>query len=149
MAVAAILFEGVANGVKRIIRADWEASYGGLGGFIAIRQTDFLRLRGYDERMVGWGSDDVDFLYRAVKSGWTIGLTLPEGLESIRHSDEIRVGNTGVPGYVRDQDDSNRRIMYSPDREKTINPKGFGIATVYRNFEDKPFNAKWGDISIR
>jgi hypothetical protein len=44
----------------------------GTTGRLTLFKEDFLRLGGYDERMLNWGYQDVDFVRRA----WTSGMTL-------------------------------------------------------------------------
>lgn len=42
---------------------------GGIGGRIAVRKEDFYRLGGYNEKIEGWGPDDLQFALRACDAG--------------------------------------------------------------------------------
>jgi glycosyltransferase involved in cell wall biosynthesis len=48
---------------------DNELLYADIGGRICVRNSDFLRVTGYDERMSGYGYEDYDFINRLQMSG--------------------------------------------------------------------------------
>jgi predicted glycosyltransferase involved in capsule biosynthesis len=56
------VFEVFENNAKVIAHGEGSAA-----GKICVRKKDFFALRGYDESMVGWGWDDLDFIKRAIK----------------------------------------------------------------------------------
>lgn len=60
-------------------------------GRIAIFRDDFIRLGGYDERMIGWGFEDNDFRRRALRLGLN-PIELPRELMTrfVEHDDAMR-----------------------------------------------------------
>lgn len=60
-------------------------------GRIAISRNNFYKIHGYDEKMTGWGAEDIDFRQRALGiSGMRI-VEMPEVfINVIDHSDEFR-----------------------------------------------------------
>lgn len=59
-----------------------------IGGHISVHRADFMRLGGYDESMVGWGYEDLDFKNRAMRMG--LNESVVEGCRPIEHSDDYR-----------------------------------------------------------
>ncbi len=66
----------------------------GAYGKVCVKKEDFLSIRGYDEEIAGWGSEDTDFYYRLKFLGRNqVSFEAPEYLECIAHGDEERVNN--------------------------------------------------------
>ena len=63
-------------------------------GRIALRRSDFIHLRGYEERIQGWGYDDHNLVARSMNYGlkglW-LGQDQARFLEAIKHDDSERV----------------------------------------------------------
>lgn len=117
---------------------------GGIGGRIAIRADNFYRLGGYDERIEGWGPDDLQFCLRARDSGLE-AVRIPPDMEgrSIDHSNETRLQELSPQA----KDQSSKLMSRHPlvkaavslKRVKTRydivqNPDGFGRGDVTINF---------------
>lgn len=65
-------------------------------GRIALHRSDFLRLGGYDERMKGWGWEDLDLIDRCEATGIRL-IEIPEQfIRFIDHSNEERVENHSI-----------------------------------------------------
>lgn len=60
-------------------------------GRLALRREDFARLGGYDERMRGWGREDVDLVQRAKMSG--LEWVPVEGGACLPHDDATRTAH--------------------------------------------------------
>jgi hypothetical protein len=64
----------------------------GIGGRIAISQTNFVKLHGYDEHFAGWGPDDCNFEARAIQHGLTpVKISYALRGYAMRHSDAERI----------------------------------------------------------
>ena len=61
---------------------------GSNGGRIAVSAENFKKLGGFDETLVGWGWEDIDFIYRAQNLGLTCHLSV--GTDFIPHPDTLR-----------------------------------------------------------
>jgi hypothetical protein len=59
-------------------------------GRVGIYRKDFIRLGGYDERMEGWGQEDVDLVQRCERSGLAIIKPPKEIFECVPHPNEER-----------------------------------------------------------
>lgn len=66
-------------------------------GRVCVWKGDFLKVRGYDERMVGYGFDDLDFKTRLTKIGLhLIPIKKVTFLKSIKHDNWVRIKNEGI-----------------------------------------------------
>lgn len=63
-----------------------------VGGRVALRRTDYLALGGYNERLKGWGIEDMDLARRAMLMGLEF-VTLDTG-SALAHDDATRMENT-------------------------------------------------------
>ena len=88
-------------GGPAVTHADHQ-SYGGGYGRIALLREDFLRLGGYDERLIGWGYDDEDLRRRAIASGLRSVVAPLPFITFLRHSHAIRLL---VPGAKTQEED--------------------------------------------
>lgn len=80
------------------------------------------KVRGYDERYLGWGSEDVDLLARVTKAGYKVKW-LGESSESImvfhQHHSKIDI--------AEDMRDQNRNLTYYNNiKAYAANPEGWG-----------------------
>lgn len=65
-----------------------------LKGRVAMRKGDFLSLGGYDEDMdVGWGGDDMDLVFRAVLSGFSLARFDTSSISRLDTTDDQRTAN--------------------------------------------------------
>jgi predicted SAM-dependent methyltransferase len=115
-------------------------SGGGAAGRIGLRRQDFLKLRGYDEALTGYGYDDIDLRVRCCRE---LGLrevrvSSPDPM-AIEHGweDRIRHMDLGMSlDRMTQQHKKNRELVQN--RVGPVNPLGWGVATVYRKFESEP-----------
>ena len=109
----------------------WVGAVPSVGGRICIRRSDFQRLGGYDERLHGWGGEDVNLVRRATRG---LGLQL-EGIagygSAIKHGDEERTEN------VRDVE-----IDVTDSVLARFSPKQRGFARMLRG-RDPKLLASW------
>ncbi len=125
---------------------------GGYYGRVAISRDNFMTLHGYDEKLRGWGGDDVDIMQRAKGYGLKhMRITDPRFIHIIAHSNESRVEN------MADGDEQEEMLQYveSVKSQKSsiitklfnkmkvlsvpvqANPDGsFGVGTVEMNNGD-------------
>ncbi len=112
---------------------------GGFGGRIALRMPDFLKLRGYDEKLsFGWGWEDDDFKRRAVSSGLRLVPLWQPDDRAIGHDDKERIQYMPEWSTVSEAHGKQTRVFQERKPGQVINPGGFGKAVVYRGFEDTP-----------
>lgn len=62
-------------------------------GRIALRKKDFIKVQGFDERMVSYGFEDYDLANRLELSGLERKLIQPSYLNAISHSKDERIAN--------------------------------------------------------
>lgn len=95
-------------------------------GSVSITKSSFMKIRGYDESMTGWGWEDVDFADRAensCKHQHCVGDPL---LKIIDHSNELRFENYSTKDLFNNGY-KNKKLAES---RKTVNPNGFGLGEV-------------------
>lgn len=104
---------------------------GGTGGRVAVRRTDFLALRGYDEELnYGWGWEDDDFKARARAFGLVkISIQVPED-GAIDHQDEERIRYMPEWKSLREAHSRQSEVFARRGSEGLVNPNGFGRAVV-------------------
>lgn len=62
----------------------------GYCGFLVIHRDDFNRIAGYNEKMIGWGYEDLDVRYRLTKIGISAVYVDHRGIKHIDHNDVER-----------------------------------------------------------
>jgi hypothetical protein len=76
-----------------VVHGDWKARKS-LSGRLAVLKEYFMLAGGYDERMQGWGFEELDLIRRLNNLGLEdVLLTEARFLETIDHADEERVRN--------------------------------------------------------
>jgi len=126
----------------------------GMGGRIAVHSNMFYAVNGYNENIVGWDSDDLDFLARLTTQGARYKNTPITMLGSvIDHGDQERIEH--IPPETRTASISRARALHKrrelpihrhiiealsnrqpPDIPPPANPDGnFGCGTVIKNFD--------------
>ena len=66
-------------------------------GRICVWREDFEKIRGYDERMAGYGFEDLDFKTRLERIGLKLKpITNNRFLKSIQHDNSLRIENEGI-----------------------------------------------------
>jgi predicted glycosyltransferase involved in capsule biosynthesis len=98
------IYQGLRKEVFRKNLSLGKRDNAGKGGCFFIDRNLFLYLRGYDERIWGWGAEDDDMLRRVIKSGNTVAHLLTEGILAMHQNHGHR------PGFNSHVED-NRRIM--------------------------------------
>jgi hypothetical protein len=100
-----------------------------MGGRVGLRKDDFLRLRGYDEKLHGQGWHDVDLHHRAIASGCEeVPMKWPCQIP-IQHSNEERMRLCENPSWGAAAPLNRKRIAARPPGY-IVNAGGFGKATV-------------------
>lgn len=108
------------------------------GGRQAFRRADFYALGGFDEQMIGWGSDDYDIAVRARLLGLKCVEVPAIYKYSLSHSNELR----GRYMEVADKDVSNSHNLDRAHKNHAaklirVNPGRWGAILVERNFDGK------------
>lgn len=81
----------------------------GIGGRVAVSSEDFYKLGGYDERIEGWGPDDLQFCLRARDAGLTPVRLPPEQVgHVISHDTESRLKELSPDARVNSERLINR-----------------------------------------
>ncbi len=118
----------------------------GMAGRVALPRWLFYRTGGFDEKVTGWGYDDIDFYQRLRALGYT-GQTMDSRfLQCIAHGDEERAAHTGVEdiGGVMRANEGTARINRERSERNVLagnlvlNAGIFGTGEVYRNFSMEP-----------
>lgn len=120
---------------------------GGIGGRIAVRTENFYKLGGYDEKIEGWGPDDLQFCLRARDAGLQQVRIPPHEVGSViahdaasrvselspqaRSESEKLIHSSTLQKFTRAL--ARRSIRYEP----VANPGGFGCGDVVINFSQK------------
>jgi hypothetical protein len=111
----------------------------GEAGRLAVRREDFLRVRGYDESFVGWGFDDEDLYRRLASLGLRNVAVRPRGTSAIRHDDSLRIRSMDpAAGSTHDSSWANSHKALARPAGEIVNPLGFGMGTVYKDFGTEP-----------
>jgi len=131
-----------ADWLRRAVKpghwAGTESFIDDFGGRQAFRRKDFYALSGFDERMIGWGSDDYDISRRAGVLGLKC-VEIPVVYKySLQHSNELRSRFM----EIQDRDATNqmnleRAAKTHEDKIIRINPGRWGVVLVERNFDGK------------
>jgi len=88
-----------------------------------IRKDAWVKLRGYDESMEGWGWEEADLYRRAELIGKVVGYDI-ELVQTINH-DENRRSTYYEEKNIRASNKKNKKI--ANNRTRLVNPKGFGL----------------------
>jgi glycosyltransferase involved in cell wall biosynthesis len=115
----------------------------GMAGRTAVRRPAFYDAGGFDEAMLGWGYDDLDFYERLKALGYRGASIDGRFLNCIAHSDAERAAYTGVEdiggimraneGTARDNRERSRRNI--DNRNLVLNAGQIGCGSVLQNFE--------------
>lgn len=85
---------------KMTLKVDWCEQTAGTCGRVVCRKEDFLKVGGYDEQMVGWGYEEIDF-WKRLQATNVRPLDIPiEFLGKLEHGDADRFDNY-EPGAVK------------------------------------------------
>ncbi len=86
-------------------------------GRVSVRKEDFLKVRGYDEEMQGYGFEDNDFYSRLKSAGLKQSIVQEMShLQAIAHQDEDRVGNEFLASqldsfFIHYQDQNSSKVL--------------------------------------
>ena len=95
------------------------------GGRIFLSKKNFLKLGGYNEKFIGWGSEDREFIARAKKLGLK-EINIPRYfLGAIRHSDWLRVKNMSSP--IKQSSANNNYLLQKSSKSQNFEVKNKGI----------------------
>jgi hypothetical protein len=113
----------------------------GLGGRIAIHAAHFKLLGGYDEKIEGWGPDDLNFTLRARDAGLCV-VDIPSELyrTPLAHSDGERLVNLSPEAYKE-----SLRLM----QRGTPKKMAAAIVCVVRSYEAKTNEGNVGCGEVR
>lgn len=104
---------------------------GDFGGRVALRKSDFLRLRGYDEELsYGWGWEDDDLKNRGAAAGLSKVELQMAGDGAIRHGNEERIKFMPEWKSVVEAHSQQSVVFARRSVGGIINPKGFGKGVV-------------------
>lgn len=80
----------------RFYRQDKDHPPGDVWGLVCVKKNDFLSTRGFDERMINYGNEDIDFIHRLVMLNLE-RVPVEKGFLSgfIEHSDAERISSSG------------------------------------------------------
>lgn len=108
----------------------------GTYGRISIPIGLFHELRGYDEEFYGWGAEEWDLMNRARATGYSqVKIPMASIGTALDNTDEERYLKNYDPSRERLlSNQANIRIAKERPPGAVINPRGYGKATVYRNF---------------
>lgn len=133
---------GFAEWLRRAVKegrwAGTESFTDDFGGRQAFRRKDFYDMSGFDEQMIGWGSDDYDISRRAKALGLKCAEVPAIYKYSLSHSNELR----GRYMEITDRDATNKMNMDRCNKTHAagtirVNPGRWGAIIVERNFEGR------------
>lgn len=107
-------------------------------GRVAFHRTDFIRLGGYDERMEGWGYEDLDLVARFCASGLQAIDIPPEIITFINHSNEERTENERIKALWECYN-TNRALSKESIQNQSLVANGgkWGRETLSINFAEE------------
>lgn len=119
------------NSMMIIDKEDWQAV-----GFIAISKENFCRLGGYNEKMYGWGYEDLDLRIRAGRMRLAVHEHQPgDDYQNITHKNRMRVRNVEIK-QIKVSHGLNRDISKSTTGF-VVNGEHWGGAELVRNFRTR------------
>jgi predicted glycosyltransferase involved in capsule biosynthesis len=93
-----------------------------LNGEILFWKEQFIKMNGFDERMKGWGFNDIDFYNRLVRSGYE-RIDFPQDtIQHIEHDNDIRVRNFETKD-IHASNKTNIKIAGNPWNNSCIRTK--------------------------
>jgi len=100
-----------------------------IGGTCAVVANAYHQIRGYDERLTGWGYEDMDIYNRLTHAFQRPG-TYPHALaDPQQHSDALR-----LRWHADKQRDESyqRNAQLAGDLARPVNATGYGVGTILR-----------------
>lgn len=116
-------------------------------GKVGMLAASFHKIRGYDELLKGYGTEDVDLARRGKAAGLAHIRVDWAGQAAIPHGHDVRSANLEGGESHHDSHKRNVRTIGRRKPGQVINPHGYGRAAVFRNFSDKPENVGVGGIA--
>jgi hypothetical protein len=103
----------------------------------AFKMEHFYKVGGFDETFQGWGWEDVDLRQRMQMIGLKYYQILPQSLEVLSHSDELRF-RSYAPEYRSECREDSIRIFeeHKINNIIKVNINGFAEHTVIKNFNE-------------
>lgn len=81
------------NDTNKVLKVDWSPKTAGSCGRIVCSRSNFIQLGGYDEKMIGWGYEEIDFWKRQQKNGAKIENIPNRFLGKLKHTNSQRFEN--------------------------------------------------------
>lgn len=106
----------------------------GVAGRLAIREQDFIKAGGYDEKYVTWQGEDVDLVARLKRMGYSPRFFDQAHLDAIGHGSDVRFKE--YPHAKQYETDEEVRRINS-EKHTVVNYGNIGRGTVYRNMEGR------------
>lgn len=105
----------------------------GTFGFIVLDRKDFDTIGGYDETYLGYGCEDTDLGMRLTNLGRIGGIITPGLVCHLEHGASIRNYDKEImeKQYYKTQEHNFNKVV-------EVNPDGYAVATVYKNFSKEP-----------
>ncbi len=122
----------------------------GMAGRSAVRRSVFYDAGGFDEVMLGWGHDDLDFYERLKALGYKGAAIDGRFLQCIPHGDVERAVHTGVDdigGVMRANEGTARENRERSERNVAtgnliLNAGRIGCGTIQRGFHKSAIEVK-------
>lgn len=102
----------------------------GVAGRLAVREQDFLKCGGYDEKYITWQGEDVDIVARLKRMGYSPRFIDQKYLDAIGHSSDVRFKEYPHAKQY-ETDEEVKRI--NNEKHTVVNHGMIGCGTVYRN----------------
>lgn len=127
------------------------AGHGNSGGFQFIAKSAFEEIGGYDERMVYWGVEDLDFPDRLKKVGYT-QVWLPETFKLYHQWHPVSEANcrrpqTAAVNTLKYAWENQLNPVITQDRGKTLTEKDRPILKELRNKKPKIIELQNSELS--
>jgi hypothetical protein len=109
---------------------------GGFGGRVALRRSDFNRLRGYDEHLsYGWGWEDDDLKTRAQEAGLKLEkIQMPDD-KTIEHDNSERIKYMPEWKSVEEAHGRQGEVFQKRKPGGVINPGGYGKGIISKGMD--------------
>lgn len=117
-----------------VLNVTWTHETSGMCGRVVCSKHNFNLINGYDERMIGWGYEDLDFVMRLQKLGLKKKEIPKKYINCIKHTTETRFENYD-PKFVKKLNSTHQHSQ-------------MGYLSNYLNFTRSQENIKKNKIKV-